>query len=226
MASSAERQIVQAAEKGQYSFIMFYRAKDKAADAMASSVARNLSRYPERGTATYVSIADPAQKGLVAKYGVARAPMPLTVALAPNGAITAMFPSELADDKFASAFVTPAEADALLALQQKKLVFIAISTSPNEGTPAAVADFRKDPHFRDRMQLVALNPQDAEEQEFLADLQVTNDNPASAAMIVLAPPGVMIGRFPLTASKDEIAAKIAAADKCCDDENCKHRARK
>jgi hypothetical protein len=38
----------------------------------------------------------------------------------------------------------------------------------------------------------------------------------------MAPPGVMVGMFPATASLGELAAALAAASKCCEDPNCKH----
>jgi hypothetical protein len=33
---------------------------------------------------------------------------------------------------------------------------------------------------------------------------------------------VLVGKFGPGASKDEIAAALAKAGKCCDDENCRH----
>jgi len=215
-----------AAEQDRYTFLLFYRQQDAPTDEMVASLKRNLAGNADAATITYVSVTDPAQKAIVAKYGVARAPMPLTMVLAPNGAITAMFPGSIDDAKFPSAFVTPAEAHSLRALQQDKLVFITVRYARNGGAPSALQGFNADPHFRDRMTVVALNANDPAESEFLADLQVTSGDPQSPAMIVLAPPGVLVGRFGASASKDEIAAAIASANKCCDDANCKHNKRK
>lgn len=214
------------AEQDRYTFVLFYRQQDGPTDEMVESLKRNLADKADVATITYVLVTDPAQKAIVAKYGVARAPMPLTMALAPNGAITAMFPGSIDDAKFPTAFVTPAEAHSLQALQQHKLVFITVSYVRNGGAPQALQGFNTDPHFRDRMAVVALNANDPDESDFLADLQVTTGDPQSPAMIVLAPPGVLVGRFGAMASKDEIAAAIASANKCCDDANCKHNNRK
>ena len=45
---------------------------------------------------------------------------------------------------------------------------------------------------------------------------------SGSTVVVLAPPGVLVGKFPATATAAEIAAKLHAAGKCCDDPNCKH----
>jgi hypothetical protein len=40
--------------------------------------------------------------------------------------------------------------------------------------------------------------------------------------VVLAPPGVLVGKFPASATSDQIGAALHAAGKCCNDPNCKH----
>ncbi len=60
------------------------------------------------------------------------------------------------------------------------------------------------------------------ERKFLDDLEIQPNTPSANSMVVLAPPGVMVGKFASTASKDEIAGAIAEAGKCCEDPNCKH----
>jgi hypothetical protein len=42
-------------------------------------------------------------------------------------------------------------------------------------------------------------------------------------MVLMAPPGTVIGKYAATATKDKLAADLHAAGKCCDDPNCKHR---
>jgi len=223
--SPTERDLASSAEQGLHTFLVFYRQKDARTDAMVAALKRNLSET-DQAAISYVAVTDPAQKALVAKYGVSRAPMPLTMALAPNGAITAMFPGSIDDAKFATAFVTPAEADSLQALQQRKLVFITISTGRSSSPHAAIQGFSNDPDFSGRMQVIALDANDPTEREFLDDLKIVPGDPQTPAMIVLAPPGVLVGRFAAGTSKGEITAALAAANKCCDDPNCKHGARK
>ena len=46
-----------------------------------------------------MNVGDPAEKALVEKFGVSRSPLPLTLAVAPNGAITGVFSQRLGAGK-------------------------------------------------------------------------------------------------------------------------------
>jgi len=220
-----EGEVAAAAEQGRYSFIVFYRQQDPATDEMVDTIKRNVANRTSEAAVHYVPVTDPNHKAVIAKYGVSRAPMPVTVAVAPNGAITGVFPTKVSDQKLQNAFVSQAEANSLLALQQKKLVFITVSSSAAQPSIPAVASFTNDPHFKNRMTVVALDAADEAERAFLTDLQVNSENDPTA-LVVLAPPAVLVGRFPATATKSEIATAIGAANKCCEDPNCKHNAGK
>ena len=41
-------------------------------------------------------------------------------------------------------------------------------------------------------------------------------------IVVLAPPGVLVGKYQGTVSTEQIATDLHAAGKCCNDPNCKH----
>jgi hypothetical protein len=43
-----------------------------------------------------------------------------------------------------------------------------------------------------------------------------------SSVVVMAPPGVLVGKFPASATMSDIATKLHAAGKCCNDPNCKH----
>lgn len=221
-ASRAENAVADASQQGKFTFVMFFRQKDTTTDAMAAALKQNLADKADSASITYVHLGDPAEQGLVKKYGVARAPMPLTIALAPNGAITAISPRSIDAAKVNEAFVSPASAESLKSLQAQKLVFVAIHDASNSKEPSAIAAFANDPHFSNRMAVISLNASDPNERDFAEDLQLGTDASSRPALVVLAPPGVVVGKFSATSTKDEIAAAIAAAGKCCDDPNCKH----
>lgn len=220
--SRAERALAQASQQGRFAFLLFYRQQDAATDAMVAALKQNLADKSEMATITYVQIGDSAEQALVKKYGVGRAPMPLAIALAPNGAITAIHPGRLAEETFDDAFVTPAGAESLKALQEKKIVFVTVRDSSRAGEPSVIAAFANDPHFRERMNVISVDANDAAEREFLAELQFDAGASPVPALVVLAPPGVLVGRFSASTTKDQIAAAIAEAGKCCDDPSCKH----
>jgi hypothetical protein len=221
--SRAERELAQAAQQGRYVFLVFYKQQDAATDAMSKTLKQKLADKSEQARITYVQIGDPAEAALIKKYGMARAPMPLTIALAPNGAMTAIHPQRIKAETFHEAFVTRGGAKSLKAIQEQKLVFISVRDTNQASEPQALEDFGQDPHFRDRMQVVSLDVNDASERQFLDELQLGSGKAQPSALVVLAPPGVLVGKFPASTSKDDIAAAIAKANKCCDDPNCKHR---
>ena len=93
--SEAEQQIAQAAAEQKYAFIMFYKQKDATTDAVAATLAKGIAERKDQAVVIYVNVANPAEKALVEKHKTARAPMPLTMAVAPNGAITGVFAQKL-----------------------------------------------------------------------------------------------------------------------------------
>lgn len=224
--SPAERRLAEASQQGRFAFLVFYRQQNAVTDTMVQTLKQKLANRTDTASIVYVRIGDPAEQVLVKKYGVARAPMPMTVALAPNGAMTAIHPRRIDDAKFDDAFVTPASAESLKALQEQKIVFVSVRNANHTSEPNALTAFANDPHFRERMGVVSVDANDVGEQEFLEGLQVDASAPSQLALVVLAPPGVVVGKFSASATKDEIAAAIAKAGKCCDDPNCKHNKRK
>ncbi len=94
LASPAEQALADAAAEQKYTFLLFFKDDGPATQAMAQTVKRGVESRSDRATVAFVDVANPAEKALVDRFGVSRAPMPLTVAVAPNGAITSLSPDE------------------------------------------------------------------------------------------------------------------------------------
>ncbi len=90
-ASKAQATLEQASKDGKTTFLMFFKQQDAASNAMAATLKEGLADKTEQAVVAYVQITNPAEQALVAKYDVSRAPMPMIIALAPNGAMTGMF---------------------------------------------------------------------------------------------------------------------------------------
>src|SRR5688572_14751981 len=142
-ASHAQQALQTAAEQGKFTFLLFHRANDAATQTMAQKLNNSVARR-EEATAAYVNVADPAAKALVEKFGVSRSPLPLTLAVAPNGAITGVFSQRLAPESVDQAIVTPAMMHSMKALQDGKIVFVCVHGSAKSLVPHAVAAFKKD----------------------------------------------------------------------------------
>ena len=220
-ASKAQAAIEQASKDGKYTFLMFYKTTDAASNAMSLSLKEALAEKSEQAVVAYAQVGNPAEQALVTKFDVSRAPMPMTVAIAPNGAMTGIFAQKVMAEKLADAFVTPTMMFTMKNLQENKLVLVTVQGSAKAPAPVAIKDFQSDPHFKDRIVTIGMTAADPQEAKFVGQMQI--DPKAKAThTVLLAPPGVMVGKFDAVASKDEIAAALAKAGKCCDDPNCKH----
>jgi hypothetical protein len=63
-----------------------------------------------------------------------------------------------------------------------------------------------------------------DEARLLKQMQVDPRQVRTPLAALLAPPGVLIGKYNTTATKDEVAAALHKAGKCCNDPNCRHGA--
>jgi hypothetical protein len=217
----AQQSVAQAAAQGRYSFIVFYRDDNDLTRAMMQAVTAKATARPDFGVPTFVQITNPAEAAIVRQYDVSRAPMPLTLVTAPNGAITGAFPQRVTEQQLDETFVTPAMSHCMKAMQEGKIVFLCLQTTPQFLVSPGVAEFLADPQFKDRAQAVPVQAADPVEAELLKELEL-GTQPGQASTACFAPPGVLVGKFNPASSKIEIAAALHKAGKCCDDPNCKH----
>ncbi|WP_425618352.1 hypothetical protein NA78x_002057 [Anatilimnocola sp. NA78] len=220
-ASKAQTTMSQAAQQGKYTFVMFYKQNDAATSTMNTNLQQSLARYKNGTVLTFVQVGDPTEQALVAKYDISRAPMPVTVAIAPNGALTGIFAQQLQQEHVDNAIVTPTMMQVMKALQDGKLAFVTVQGSGAPVVPAALREFQSDPHFSTRMVSLTMNAADPNEARFVAEMEIDPRTPATH-LSLLAPPGVLVGKFAANATKTSIATVLAEAGKCCDDPNCKH----
>jgi hypothetical protein len=188
---------------------------------MAQVVKSGVESRDDRATWAYVNVSSPTEKALVDRFGVGRAPMPLTIAVAPNGAMTKLTPTTITDEQIEKSFVTPAMAHSMKAMQEGKLVLICTQSGAKPVIPAGVRDFANDPEFKLRVTVVGIPSNDPQEVELVRQLEadvVTK----GATTVFLAPPGVLVGKFGAAATKEQLAVALHKAGHCCDDPNCKH----
>ena len=88
--------------------------------------------------------------------------------------------------------------------------------------PAGAAGFAADPSFKDRTAIVNIGLGDPEESRFVKEMDFKPDELSDSMVVVLAPPGVLVGKYQSTVAMEQIAADLHAAGKCCNDPNCPH----
>lgn len=208
--------------EAKFTFILFSRENNANTQRMATELAASLGRWPERAEWTSINITDPARRELVERYQVGRAPMPLVLCVAPNGAVTGAMTGRVTDKQVDAALVTPTMTRCMKALQAGKIVVVHVQSDPAEPLPAGAAAFLADPAFQSRATTESYVVSDPAEARFVNDMKIDPATFSSSNVVVLAPPGVLVGKFPATATAAEIAGNLHSAGKCCDDPNCKH----
>lgn len=219
--SSAADALSAAAQQQKYAFVMFWKQQDAATDAIFRSLDTHMADRKDRATTVAIKVTDPAHRDIVERFNVSRVPMPLVLAVAPNGAVTASYQSAPTAQQIASAFVTPASANCLKAVQDGKVAIMLIHPREDAQLPQGVKQFLADPDFKQRASFVRLVSSDPDEMQLLKKLDLSQQE-ANGCAVMMAPPGVFVGKFPLSVTGQELAKKLHASGKCCDDENCKH----
>ncbi len=157
---------------------------------------------------------DPAEQDLVSKFQVQHAPMPLILAMAPNGAITAGFPGDkLSATTIREAFVSKGLQAILAPLQQGKLVVLRLqnaTTTGNEAAAAGAREFAADPQLAAMTEIVTCDPADPAEASLLEKMRLTGSG-AETLTVLLAPPGLVVGQFTGAVTKADLMGALQAA---------------
>jgi hypothetical protein len=214
--------IKQAAAAGKYLFIFFSKAEDTQTLAMRKVFDKAMEQVADRAQSVAVNITDSSEKSIVAKLGVDRAPMPLVLAMAPNGAITGGFPTKFEEQELLDAFATPGTEKVVKQLQQGKLVFVCVQndkTKSNDVAMQGIREFKSDVRFASATEIVTLDPSDAKEAKFLTDLKVPSET-KEAVTVLVVPPGQAIGKFEGATNKDAIIEIVSKANTGCGPGGC------
>lgn len=206
-----------AARENKYTFVLFHKHDDAATQAMRQTVAAALGKAGSNAGLVSVSVGDPAEKPLVDRWGLSRSPMPLVLAIAPNGAVTGGFPLRLTEQEVAGAFVSPGMADCLKATQANKLVLLCVRPA-GVAVPAGVAEFQADAHYGPVTEVVSVRADDDAEAGLLKTLGIKPSPAAVTALLV--PPGTLLGSFDGSVTKTQLVEKVKAGNACCPGGKC------
>jgi hypothetical protein len=211
--SSGQTALAVAARQQKYLFLLFYKQEDAATQAIRQTLNAALAKRSNQASSILVQTADPTEKPLIDRWGLSRSPMPLVLAVAPNGAITGGFPLKLTEQDIARAFVSPGMAACLKATQSRKLVLLCVQPTGATELPLGVREFKADATYGSATEIVAIRANDAAEAGFLQSLQI--DPTATGAVAFLTPPGNLLGTFESTVAKQQLVDKLKAAQSSC-----------
>lgn len=212
-ASLENAAISAAAKQNRYVFVTFYRKDDAASKKMQAAMKPVQAKLSRRASFVSVDIDDPVQQEVVSRYGADRSPIPLTLVVAPNGAVTAGFPTEIKKTDFSDAFVSDGMASVLKVLQAKKLAAVCVQgsrTKNNKKNLATADELKAAPELGGAVEIVKIDPSDRAEAKFMKECQVDTRS-TDAQLLLLAPPGKLVGKFTSADTKDTIMASLKSA---------------
>jgi hypothetical protein len=211
--SRGQELLASAGEQGKFAFILFHKEKNAAGDAYARALDEMVAARPADTTWLAVNTSHPAEKALIDRFEVSRAPMPMVLAVAPNGAVTSVYTEKVTVDDLAGAIVSPCLAHCMKSMQDGKLVLLWVHPEGGQDLPPSVRGFTADAKYGKQTVVVTLLASQPAEAQFLADLEV---DPATAGEAVLmAPPGVVVGKFGPRAAKAQMVTALKAASTSC-----------
>jgi len=202
-----------AAKAEKHLFVFFYKEDDTQTRKMREVFDAATNKVEEKAEAISINVADASESEIVDKFRVGRAPMPLVLVIAPNGAIASGFPTKFDEEQLLNAFASPCMAECLKALEGRKLVFVCVQnkrTKENEAAMKGVRAFEKDLRFSEFTKVLKVDPADRDERAFLAKLQVDPETD-EAVTVFLAPPGTAIATIRGATDKNTFVAKLTSA---------------
>lgn len=201
-----------------YLFLFFYKQQDQRTMQSEQIFDHTMQALGLDIQSAKINITDPNHKGIIAKYGVERAPMPMALVVAPNGAITGGFPYTFSAEQLKNAMVSPVVAHVLNGLQNRKLVFVCVqnqTTEQNDQALQGINEMRNDPRFLNAIEYAIVDPSEDKEKDFLYQFGV-NTLSKQAQTVFLAPPGDKINIYSGPTNKEQFINDLQkAVSGCC-----------
>ena len=213
-----------AAESKQYLFAFVYEQEDEETKAARKTFEAAVAKVTPAAKSVRVDRSLPEEKEMVEKFGLQTAPMPIVLAIAPNGAVTGSVKAgELSEERLQAAVASPGLQAILKAVQEGRLVLVCLQnaqTKDNDAAMTGVKEIKADEQFSEWTEVIKVDPSDPKEARLMAQLKV-EPTTRKAATVVVAPPGVMVTRMDGATTKKSLKAALEkAADGCSGSPGC------
>jgi hypothetical protein len=215
LATPTERAITRAGRDGKYSFVLFYRPREQASEAMRDTFDRAKGKLGSQAVFLAVDINARGEAGLVEKYRVRQAPLPLTLVMAPNGAVVRAFTKAVDEKALGESFASAKFAEVLGALQARKLVAVCLQgagTRHNAESKQAAQQFIADAKLGGQAVLVMADPR--KEADLLKRCGISSP-PRESTVLMIVPPGRLVATVAGATTKDALMAKLTASLSSC-----------
>jgi hypothetical protein len=200
---------------GKHAFILFYRPAQSEDRKMADTLTRAEANLRARAMFVQVDISSRVESRLIDKYRVRQAPLPLTLVMAPNGAVVRAFTRTVDENALAAAFASPKVADLFKALQEKRLVTLCLqgaATKHNGESRRAAQQLVGDPKLKGQAVLIVADPR--KEADLLKRCRIASP-PLESTVLMIVPPGRLVATVAGATTKAALLAKLTAALSSC-----------
>lgn len=212
-----------AAREKKHVFALFVRGNDADGGKMKKVFTEAQRSLGKRALFRVADVSDRSESAFIEKYGINRAPLPLTLVFAPNGAIVKAFPGKVVSEAdLGKAFAAPAYADAMKAMQDQKLVLLCVQGKHTKNNAASLQAARAaagDKRAGGSIAVVQAAPEDTANAALLKPLEVTSAL-EDATVFILVPPGKIAGNVAGATTKDALWAAIAKGVSACSSGGC------
>ena len=212
--SIVQAAIKKAADEKKYLFLFVSNSDTEETATAKRAVEAAATKIADKSDLAFIQRDSAAEKEAIEKFQLNRAPMPIVLALAPNGAITgAYFGDKLKDPQLQDSIASTCEQQCMKALQERKLVLLCCQNSTTKSNDVAmqgVNDFKADTRFAQFTEIVTIDPASTAEQGFLGKLTI-DPQITEATTAFLAPPGVLISKVNGATTKDALVSTLTAA---------------
>jgi hypothetical protein len=209
--SPAQAALDSARQTHKYLFVLFFKDNDAATQAVGQTLNSSVTALADKATLIYVNTKDSTEKAFVDQYGVSRSPMPLVLAIAPNGAVTGGFPLKLTEQDVVGSLLSPAHAACVKANQARKLAFLCVQpTGAGTELPAGATAFKADPQYNAVTEIVVVQAADPAEAGFLKALGISSSTNVTVTAL-LAPPRNVVAKFEGPFTKEQAIEKLSTA---------------
>ena len=206
------------AEGKQYLFAFVYEREDEPTRAARKTFEAAVAKVTPAAKSVRVDRRLPEEKEMVEQFGLQTAPVPIVLAIAPNGAVTGSIKAtDLSEERLQGAVASPGLQQILKAIQDGQLVLVCLQnarTKDNDAALKGVKEIKADGWFSESTEVIKVDPSDPKEAKLVSQLKV-DPKTKKAVTVVLAPPGVLVTKIEGATSKESLKAAFKKAAEGC-----------
>jgi len=202
--------IAAAQNNKQYLFLLFYDKKGETLKVMESNINDFMNKSSEKILLYKALTTDDKEQDVVKVYGINRAPLPVLLVLAPNGAVTGGFPQKVSMDSLEKSIVPTVVMNSLKTVQAGKIALVLLQnakTKFNNESSKAAKEFADDSTVKGYVDIIKADPSDPKNSDFISSVKLSKDI-TEAAVVFIIPPGSIAGVYSGKITKDTLAAAL------------------